>query len=69
MVSHDIEFCAEYGQICSMFFDGEIVSADRARPFFAGNSFYTTAANKLLRNWNPQIVTGKEAEEWLKEII
>ena len=25
MVSHDIEFCAEYGQICSMFFDGEIV--------------------------------------------
>lgn len=69
MVSHDIEFCAEYGQVCSMFFDGEIVSADAAKAFFAGNNFYTTAANKLLRNRNAEIVTCKEAEEWLKEII
>ncbi|MEE1038570.1 MAG: ATP-binding cassette domain-containing protein [Eubacterium sp.] len=69
MVSHDIEFCASYGQKASMFFDGEVISTDNAREFFAGNSFYTTAANKLMRNWNKDIVTCEEAETWLKKII
>ncbi len=29
MVSHDIEFCAEYADQCAMFFDGDIVSVGR----------------------------------------
>ena len=69
MVSHDIEFCASYGEKASMFFDGEIISTADAKKFFAGNSFYTTAANKLIRSWNEEIVTCEEAETWLKEII
>jgi energy-coupling factor transport system ATP-binding protein len=69
MVSHDVEFCASYGEKASMFFDGEIISTSDAKEFFAGNSFYTTAANKLLRNWNEEIVTCEEAETWLKKII
>lgn len=69
MVSHDVEFCASYGQKASMFFDGEIISTSNCKEFFAGNSFYTTAANKLLRNWNEEIVTCEEAETWLKKII
>ena len=50
MVSHDIEFCAAYGDSCSMFFDGNIVITDTPNRFFSGNSFYTTAANRLSRH-------------------
>ncbi len=49
MVSHDIEFCAEYADRCALFFDGNITSCDTPRAFFAGNSFYTTAANRMAR--------------------
>ncbi|WP_166541813.1 ABC transporter ATP-binding protein [Paenibacillus lutrae] len=50
MVSHDIEFCAKYAEVCAMFFDGRIITTNRAKPFFAGNSFYTTAANRMARH-------------------
>lgn len=49
MVSHDIEFCAEYADRCAMFFDGNITSVDTPRTFFAGKSFYTTSANRMSR--------------------
>ena len=49
MVSHDIEFCAEYADRCAMFFDGNIASVGSPREFFAGKSFYTTAANRMAR--------------------
>ncbi len=50
MVSHDVEFCAKYGEVCSMFFDGSIITTNTASRFFAGNSFYTTAANRMARH-------------------
>ncbi len=49
MVSHDIEFCAEYADRCALFFDGGVTSCGSPREFFAGNSFYTTAANRMAR--------------------
>ncbi len=57
MVSHDIEFCAENVPKCALFFDGSIIAADRTRPFFAGNHFYTTAANRMTREFLPEAVT------------
>ena len=60
MVSHDIEFCAEYGDDCALFFDGEVVSAGEARAFFRGNSFYTTTANRMAREYFPQAITWEE---------
>lgn len=50
MVSHDVEFCAKYAEICAMFFDGSIITTNEAQKFFAGNSFYTTAANRMARH-------------------
>ena len=47
MVTHDIEFCAEYADICVMFFDGKIVSEAPPRKFFAENNFYTTSAKRM----------------------
>ena len=49
MVSHDVEFCAEYADLVSMFFDGQLVTTDTPRRFFGQNSFYTTAANRMSR--------------------
>lgn len=67
MVSHDIEFCAEYGDTCALFFHGGVVTSAPARQFFAGNSFYTTAANRMARKWYPDAVTAKDVIERCRE--
>lgn len=59
-VSHDIEFCAEYADFCTLLFCGEAVSTAEAREFFTGNSFYTTAANRMSRFVFPYAVTNEE---------
>jgi len=69
MVSHDIEFCAEYADMCAMFFDGNVISVEKPHDFFAGNSFYTTTANKLVREWKPDAVTCEEVSTWLNTVI
>jgi energy-coupling factor transport system ATP-binding protein len=60
VVTHDIEFAAEYGDRCAMMFEGEIVSEGNPQEFFAGNSFYTTAANRMSRGIFSQAVTCKD---------
>ena len=57
MVSHDIEFCAQYSDNCAFLFDGEIISKDEPRAFFSGNNFYTTAANRIARHIIPNAIT------------
>ena len=68
MVSHDIEFCASYADTCAMFFDGSIVSYQESREFFIGNSFYTTAANRMARHVFPNAVTVKDVIESCRAI-
>lgn len=63
MVSHDIEFCAEYADRCGMFFDGGIVSEDIPKHFFACNSFYTTAANRMVRAFDKEAILKEEVVE------
>ncbi len=57
MVSHDIEFCAEYAHRCAMFFDGNITADGTPQEFFSGNSFYTTSANRIARDFLPNAIT------------
>lgn len=57
MVSHDIEFCAKYADMCALFFDGSIVTSNFTKAFFAGNSFYTTAANRIARHKCAEAIT------------
>ncbi|MEG0783903.1 MAG: ATP-binding cassette domain-containing protein [Christensenella sp.] len=61
MVSHDIEFCAEYADRCALFFDGGIVTESDPRTFFAGNSFYTTATNRMCRHLMKEAVSVEDA--------
>lgn len=69
MVSHDIEFCAEHGEWCAMFFDGSLITSNTTRKFFAGNSFYTTAANRMVRHiWNDSVTSKDVIERCLHSI-
>ena len=60
MVSHDVEFCARYADLVSMFFDGQILTTDHPRRFFGNNSFYTTAANRMSRHVFDLAVTAED---------
>ena len=60
MVSHDIEFCARYADRCLLLFDGAVSGEGTPREFFGGNSFYTTAANRMARGILPGAVTAED---------
>ena len=50
IVSHDVEFCADYATDCALLFDGNLIGADAANCFFADNYFYTPAVQRLFAN-------------------
>ena len=60
IVSHDIEFCAEYADKCALFFDGNIVTEGRPHEFFSGNSFYTSRANRMARHIIQKAITAND---------
>ncbi len=60
MVSHDVGFCARHAHRCALFFDGAIAAQGTPRAFFCGNSFYTTAANRMARHRLPDAVTPED---------
>lgn len=65
-VSHDLEFCAEYADRCAMLFDGSISAVQTVRRFFAGNSFYTTAASRMSRHLFQNAVTAGDVAELVR---
>ena len=60
MVSHDIEFAAEYADRCALVFDGSITSVDTPREFFKGKNFYTTSANRMARTKLPDAILAED---------
>ncbi len=48
-VTHDLEFAYAYADVCSLLFEGEILSTESARSFFSDNAFYTTDIHRILR--------------------
>ena len=67
MVSHDVEFCAKYADMVSMFFDGQMLTTDTPRRFFGNNSFYTTAANRMSRHVFDLAVTAEDVVSLYKQ--
>lgn len=67
MVSHDVEFCGRYADRCAMFFDGKIITTNTPRIFFSGNSFYTTAANRMSRHIFENAVNVDDIVELVKD--
>ena len=67
MVSHDVEFCARYADVVSMFFDGQVLTTDTPRRFFGANSFYTTAVHRMSRHVFEGAVTAEDVIRLYKE--
>ena len=67
MVSHDVEFCARYADLVSMFFDGSIITTNTPNRFFSQNSFYTTAANRMSRHVFENAITNEDVIELCKK--
>lgn len=66
-VTHDVEFAAENSDRCGLFFDGEMLAVTDAMRFFAGNHFYTTAANRMTRGLFEGVVTVRQLIEICKK--
>ena len=56
LVSHDIEFSCKFSDRSALLFNGEILTEDLTRNFFAGNAYYTSSANKIARNIGNYVV-------------
>lgn len=67
MVTHDIEFAAENSDRCGLFFDRDLISIDRTIPFFASNTFYTTASNRIARDFYPNAVVVQQVIDEAKQ--
>lgn len=65
LVTHDLEFAAQYCDRCGLLFDGKIAAEDNAVEFFSHNRFYTTAAARLTRGFFSGAVTSKAVRERL----
>lgn len=63
LISHDVEFSARYADTCGLLFQGKVVAQRPAHEFFLGNSFYTTAANRMARHLFPDTVLVEELVE------
>lgn len=66
MVSHDVEFCAEYAQLVGLFFDGQLITTGTPQPLFGSNSFYTTAVSRMSRHVFRNAVTSEQAAALIK---
>ncbi|MDR0851992.1 MAG: ATP-binding cassette domain-containing protein [Clostridiales Family XIII bacterium] len=49
MVTHDLEFTAQYADRCSMIFGSAVIATDSGRAFFENNMFYTTSVSRMSR--------------------
>jgi energy-coupling factor transport system ATP-binding protein len=65
LVTHDIEFAAEFCSRYFLLFSGEIVSAGTREEVMSDGIFYTTAANKIFRDIAADIFTVDQAKGWL----
>lgn len=56
MVSHDLDFCAEYADFCGLLFNKNIITMEDRDSFFKNNYFYTTQTQKI----NKEIISRKD---------
>lgn len=67
MVTHDVEFAAQIAHRCGLFFDGCMTALDAPRAFFKENTFYTTAASRISREFFEDAITCEEVSALCKE--
>lgn len=66
-VSHDVEFCAKYADMCSLMFGGRLTKSIPANEFFSSKKFYTTSASKISSGLFENAVLCEEVAELCKK--
>lgn len=70
MVTHDVEFAAQYATRCAILFDGMIASEGAPAFFFQNNYFYTTSINRVAREWLPDAITCEDVmAQWPNPVL
>lgn len=67
IVTHDLEFAAQCGDVIGMFFQGKIVAEDVTSDFFQSNQIYTTDAFRATRGIIDGIYHTKQLLSWIRE--
>ena len=57
MVSHDIEFAAQYATRCGLLFNGEVLSVEDTKSFLKDNYFYTTNIHRIVNHILPKAIS------------
>lgn len=60
LVSHDMDFCAQFAHRCLLVFDGVCAAQGTATEFFSQGSFYTTSASLMARRQLPEAITSTQ---------
>ena len=60
IVTHDLEFAADFSDRCGLLFGGEVTSECSSRKFFSENIFYTTPAAKISKGIIDNAVTSND---------
>ena len=63
VVTHDVEFAANYCERMSMCFRARLTEPMAAAEFFQGHHFYTTAIHKIVRDRYPDVVSERSLHE------
>lgn len=67
VVTHDLDFCSQYGDRCGFLSNGKLIAEGEPHAFFTGNRFYTTAAHRIGRDVCLNGITPEEIGEFLME--
>lgn len=67
LVSHDIEFCAQWATRAALLFDGTVTAEGVPSRLFSQAAFYTTAASRISRPFFPNVVTVDEVVRACRE--
>lgn len=69
LVTHDVEFAAEYASRVLLMFNGRIVSCGPKHQIFGQSVFYTTQIGKMCRGYIDGVLTLQEAMDKLKPLL
>ncbi len=69
MVTHDVEFAAEYASRVILMFDGRIASDGTARQVLENSLFYSPQAARLFRGFADDVLTVRDGIEVVGKII
>lgn len=67
IVSHDMEFAAEFADSMALMFQGAVQLVADTRDFFVENQFYTTSLNRIAREICPYIITQEDVERYVEK--